>query len=189
MNLICVKNRKKSDHHKSLTDLWQERYEKLVESVAQEKLFNVKKVIEYGHFGASMIVTHKETDAEFRLKISKEQYIGSEEKQWRKFDHGSLLPLLKIEFMKSRDCYLFLSPAEDVSLQDKIDSKVLKKDRQALGRLLKWLREICAAVRYLHDCGYAHCSLEAKNMIIRNDDVLQISEFNHLCSTKCRTNR
>lgn len=189
MDLFCFKNMKKVEQHKSIIYPWEVRHKKFYDSVIQEKSFIVSKIIEYGYFGTTIDVNHNETDAQLRVRILKKDYLGENEKEWAKFNHKNLLPLLKMEFLKNADCFLFYSPTEETTLQEKVDAKIFRNDLLAHWKIIKWLNEICDALEYLNHCGFAHCNLEAKNMIVTQNDILQISQFHHLTSINSRSYR
>lgn len=189
MNLICCKNKKNVEPRKSPVVHWDMRHKKFVDSVIEEKSFDVCKVMQIGYFGATIIVNRNETEAECKVQILKKEYTGEKVIECNKFSHRNIVPLLKLEYLKNADSYLFYWPVEKNTLQETIEDKIFRKDPRALWKLVNWLKETADATQYLHSCGYAHCNLQAKNLIITKDDVLQISEFHHLNSTNNRTNR
>lgn len=189
MNLICCGNKKKNEIRKRHIAPPIERYIQFLNSVIEEKSFDVTKTINYGYFGGNLIVKHDVSNAELKVKIVKEEYVGDKECKWETFNHRNLLPLLKLEYLKCFDSYLFYSSAEETSLEEKISDKYFRKDTQSLWKLLYWLEGIADAVQYLHSNGYGHLNLQAKSMIVTKDDVVQISEFHHLSLINDRTEK
>lgn len=189
MDLIWRKNRKKDEQQKHLVIQPSEEVKKYLDSIIQEKSFDVSKVIEYGHFGASLILKHDEANPEIKIRILKKQYVGENEKEWKKFVHPNILPLIKLEYLQNVDSYLFFSPAEESSLQEKIEDKLFRKDTQALRRIVNWLKEVTDAIQYLHSTGYTHLNIQSQNMIISKNDVLQISDFHYVSSRSSRATR
>lgn len=189
MNLICCKNRKKSEPRKSPVIQPTERYIKYLDAIIEEKSFNVSKVIEYGYFGGSVIIKHNEVNPEIKVKILKTHYVGENEKEWRNFNHSNILPLLKMEYLQKSDSYLFYSPAEDTTLREKVEDNLFRKDPQALRRLINWLKDVADVTEYFHATGYTHLNIQEQNMVITKDEVLQISDFHYVSSRNSRTSR
>lgn len=190
MDLIFwCRKKKKVEPQKLLVTSPTERYKKFLNSVIDEKSFDVSEILECGYFGGSVIVKNNDKYAEMKVRILKKEYVGGKETEWKQFNHRHLLPLLELEYMQNKDSYLFYSSVEKITLEEKIKDKLFRKDPQALWRLVYWLEGIADAVQYLHSNGYALMNLQAKNMIITKDDVVKISEFHHLSSIKSRTDR
>lgn len=190
MDLICWRRKKKNvEPQKWLIASPAERCKKFLDSVIDEKSFDVSKIIESGYFGGSIIVKNNDKDAEMKVRILKQEYVGEKEREWKIFNHRNLMPLMELEYLQNKNSYLFYSSVEEVTLEAKMKDKLFRKDPHALWKLVYWLEEIADAVQYLHSNGYAHMNLQAKNMIVTKDDVIQISDFHHLSSINSRTNR
>lgn len=187
MDLICCRNKNKVETRKCHIIPPNDRYIKYMNSVIKEKSFDVAKTLHYGYFGASLMVKDNETNEEVKARILKEEYIGENEREWAKLNHSNLLPLLNLEYIKSTQCYLFYTAGDKTTLEDKILDKSFRKDTGALWKLVYWLEGVADALQYLHANGFGHLNLQAKSMIITQDDVVQISEFHHLSSINSRT--
>lgn len=189
MNLICCKNRKKVETHQSPIIHPKVGYIKYLDSVIQEKSFDVTEITEYGYFGGTVILKQNETRGNVKVRIVREGYLGEKESEWRSLKHLNILPLLKMEYLQKNDSYLFYSPLEETTLQKKVEEKEFRKDPEALLKMITWLKEIADAVQYLHSIGYAHLNIQANSMIITEANVLQIADFHYVNLTNSRTDR
>lgn len=188
MDLICCR-KKKVKSQNSQIDSPCERYKDFLDSIIENKSFNVTKTIDYGNFGASIIIKQDETDNKIKVRILKEEYLGEKERDWEKLEHRNLQKLLKLEYLESSKSFLFYTTAEETTLQDKIGDRCFRSDTESLWKLLYWLEGIADATHYLQANGYSHMDLEARSMIITADEKVKISHFHHLSSIHSRTDQ
>lgn len=160
-----------------------------MDSIIKKESLRVSKVIECGYFGGSITVKNNDQNTDMKVRIVKKEYAGKNETEWEKFSHPNIQPLLQLQYLQNQETYLFHTSAEEITLEEKVKDKLFKKQTQAPWKIISWLEGIANAVQYLHSCGYAHMKLEAKSIIITENDVAQISQFHHISSIKTRTDR
>ena len=138
--------------------------------------------INLGYIGRAIKALHKKTNRLYSIKaikkdkILKNNYLNSFNKLLEimyKVDHCFFLRLLS-HFEDDLNLYLIFQCIKDVSLLDKINSRVLNKDQ-----IYKYFKQILEALQFLHSKNINSISLEPESILIDNDDNVRLTDYSY----------
>lgn len=151
----------------------------ILDEVLQVKRFNKHKVIEADLFGYTIAVEN-DTGEKMAVKIIADDNLGSNEKQWETLHNHHVLPLINYEYLSNIKVHLFYTIVPTYTLKDLITDKEFKNNPDAIRKITKWIKEAAAGIQYIHESGYNHLNISAKNIAITEDGSTKIKNFLYL---------
>jgi serine/threonine-protein kinase len=86
--------------------------------------------------------------------------------------HPNIVCLVKAGLYRDEP-YMALEYVESRNLKDLIQTR----DRLLYDNLLTMFRQMAAAIHYVHGCGYWHLDVKPENMLVRDDGLLVLVDF------------
>ena len=138
--------------------------------------------INLGYIGKAIKALHKKTNRLYSIKaikkdkIIKNKFLKSFNNLLEimyKVDHYFFLRLLN-HFEDDTNLYLIFQCIKDVSLLDKINLRVLTKDK-----IFKYFKQILEALQFLHSKQINSISLEPESILIDNDDNVRLTDYSY----------
>lgn len=136
--------------------------------------------INLGYIGKGLKVTHKKTNKMYSIKAMKKEKIIKANKvsiinrqldKMYKVKHESFLRLLN-HFENDENLFLIYQCINESTLLDKIKSHTLERPI-----IMKYLKQILIAVRYLHQLDIIYVSLEPDSIIIDDQDNVRLTDY------------
>lgn len=152
----------------------------ILDEVLQIKRFKKHKIIEADQFGYTIAVENDTEENRMAVKIISDGNLNSNEKQWDTFHNHHVLPLINYEYLPNLKANLFYTIVPLYTLQDLIRDKKFQNNPDAIRKVTKWFKEASAGIQYLHQSGYSHLNISAKNIVIVKDGGAKIKDFQYL---------
>lgn len=151
-----------------------------LESVIKDKEFEVTGLTDKGIVKARLRVKLPKSSEKITIVVWKEDYIGSRLTPWMKLQHKNVMPLLHTESIPSNNAVLIYSIPTDATLQQKVNSKEFRCDKNSLTNLLQYMKEVTRGLNYLHDKGYAHLNVKPSSIAVFKDGSIKLDQLHFL---------
>lgn len=147
----------------------------------QEKIPHLEIVSSIGQGGMGLVykVVDPRLDREFAIKVLppelaederiKKRFL-SEAKALAKLSHPNIVGL--IDFVEGDSSYISMEYVEGQNLQHKLQQAPLSNEEIA-----RIIREVGAAIQYLHRQGVVHRDLKPSNILVAEDESIKVADF------------
>lgn len=165
-----------------------ELHKNILKEVVQAKGFANYKVIKADLCRLSIAVD-SDTKEVKTVHIVPDNDLGENEKLWGSLQHHHLLPLVHYEYLQKQNVHLFHTLEPSSTLKDVLGDKSFKNSPDAIKKIAKWMKEAAAGLQYLHESGYQHLNISSNHIIITEDSIVKIKDFQYLQCGEQRTTR
>lgn len=199
---------KPSERFNKLTKLYKERilhadqYKKEIPYVYEEAMernlilrkispyYDIERKLEtvYGRYSNVLNFYSKEGKA-LSLRVIKKNDEGLHEKEWENMNHKNIVSILNRKTYKDEDAIGYLSPYNQYSLKQVLNSEAFKCSRQSPSFLPKWIKDIALGIQYIHNKHFAHTNITVNNILIEDTLVAKITDFHFLNTSNQASNR
>jgi len=170
-------------------------------NISELKNYILTECVGKGGFGEIYLLKDKKTDKSFAVKVidfKKEDDITKFKKEKETYEL----------FMKNKEacvkefinCYLGIYKTDKFGLilmnyfqtdlrkamNNTSFSKLITENKSNIGKYVRWIKELVAAVSYMHANNIAHGDIKPDNILVSADGTLAITDFDTICSkTQC----
>lgn len=150
-----------------------------------------------GGFGEIYLLKDKKSDKSFALKVIDFKNEGDRTKFNKEKETYELFMTNKEACVKEFiNCYLGIYKTDKYGLilmnyfQSDLQktmsgtsfSKLITENKNNLGKFIRWVKELIAAVSYMHANNIAHGDIKPDNILVNADSTLAITDFDTICS-------
>ena len=163
-------------------------YETMMEVLEhiQQRNYSFVEMLGEGTFGSVLKIKHLTSNKEYALKVVDENQVSEGEMNiWSSLKHENILPLISHEYIYFAKSYAFLTPVYPTTLEKKIFDPTFFEDKFAFTWTTQFLKQILAAVSYLHERDLSHLDIKTNNVLISEDKTAVLCDFGFL--TSCKT--
>jgi len=159
-------------------------FKKLRRKPRIEEVYEFGKVVGQGAFSVVREGTHRETGEKLAIKQIAKQHItaadmkrlATEIEIMKKLKHNNIIQLIEVFDNSPDNLYLVMELVKGGELFDKIVDKGQYSEKDACNIV----KQIVAAVQYMHDHGVCHRDLKPENLLCAGDDneeLVRIADF------------
>jgi serine/threonine-protein kinase Chk2 len=151
------------------------------DATGPERDYDIRETLGEGNFAVVKLCVHKQTGEKFAIKCIDKKKIDNKDSLMTEvrilcnIKHPHVVSI-KDTYETPQQLYLVLEMAPGGDLFDRVVSKKTYPENEA--RAL--MRNLCAAIQYLHSQGIAHRDLKPENILMasKDDDVdIKVSDF------------
>lgn len=151
----------------------------------EENGYKFIDVIGNGTCDLVMKIRNPETNEKMAAKVVQKDHASEGEiALWKTLNHDHILKLKDVQFIYHADAYIFLTAVYPKSLEEALSDSSLRKSRNALSQVIKWLKQTLEAVAYLHESNLSHNDLKGNNVLISSNNSAVLSDFGFLCHSE-----
>ena len=152
----------------------------------EEKNYSFVEMLGEGSFGAVLKVERSTTKEEYAVKVVAENHVSDGETTiWSTLQHQNLLPLMSCDYVYFAKSYIYFTPVHPTTLDKEIFNASFIEDKHALSRSTTMLKQILAAVNYLHQRNLSHLDIKSNNILISKERNAVLTDFGFLST--CET--